>query len=67
MMWSRPATQPWADAVLAGVLLPPCREQRREVLLSVGFADVKLAGRLDGEAPYDEAARRLVAIARRTF
>jgi SAM-dependent methyltransferase len=37
----------------------------RELLLSVGFASVRLAGGLDGEAPYDEAARRLVAVARR--
>lgn len=37
----------------------------RELLLSVGFDAVRLAGGLDGETPYDEAARRLVAVARR--
>jgi SAM-dependent methyltransferase len=36
----------------------------RDLLLSVGFAGVRLAGGLDGETPYDEAARRLVAVAR---
>ncbi len=36
----------------------------RDLLLSVGFASVRLAGGLDGETPYDEAARRLVAVAR---
>lgn len=36
----------------------------RGLLLSVGFARVRLAGGLDGETPYDESARRLVAIAR---
>lgn len=36
----------------------------RELLLSVGFAEVTLSGGLDGETPYDERARRLVAIAR---
>jgi SAM-dependent methyltransferase len=37
----------------------------RELLLSLGFADVRLAGELDGETRYDESARRLVAIARK--
>jgi SAM-dependent methyltransferase len=37
----------------------------RELLLSVGFASVRLAGGLDGKAPYDEVAERLVAVARR--
>jgi SAM-dependent methyltransferase len=36
----------------------------RELLLSLGFAKVQLAGGLDAETPYDESARRLVAIAR---
>jgi SAM-dependent methyltransferase len=36
----------------------------RELLLSLGFTEVQLAGGLDGETPYDESARRLVAIAR---
>jgi hypothetical protein len=36
----------------------------RDLLLSVGFADVRLAGGLDGETPYEEVARRLVAVAR---
>jgi len=36
----------------------------RDLLLSVGFASVRLAGGLDGETSYDEAARRLVAVAR---
>lgn len=35
----------------------------RAVLLSVGFQDATLAGSLDGNTPYDESARRLVAIA----
>lgn len=35
----------------------------RELLLSVGFASVRLAGALDGRRPYDESARRLVAVA----
>jgi len=33
-------------------------------LLSAGFAKVLLAGTFNGTAPYDEDARRLVAIAR---
>jgi SAM-dependent methyltransferase len=37
----------------------------RDLLFSVGFASVRLAGALDGRAPYDESARRLVAVARR--
>jgi SAM-dependent methyltransferase len=37
----------------------------RDLLLSVGFISVGLAGELDGETPYDQSARRLVAIARR--
>lgn len=37
----------------------------RVLLLSTGFADVRLAGTLDGKAPYDESARRLVAFARK--
>jgi SAM-dependent methyltransferase len=37
----------------------------RELLLSVGFSKVQVAGGLDGEMPYDQSARRLVAIARR--
>jgi hypothetical protein len=36
----------------------------RELLLSVGFTTVQLAGGLDGEVPYDQSARRLVAIGR---
>jgi SAM-dependent methyltransferase len=36
----------------------------RDLLLSVGFASVRLAGALDGQTPYDESARRLVAVAR---
>lgn len=36
----------------------------RALLLSVGFASVRLAGGLDLETPYDAAARRLVAAAR---
>lgn len=36
----------------------------RELLLSLGFANVRLAGGLDGQTPYDESARRLVAVAR---
>jgi SAM-dependent methyltransferase len=35
----------------------------RELLLAVGFSSVRLAGGLDGATPYDESARRLVAIA----
>jgi SAM-dependent methyltransferase len=35
----------------------------RGLLRSLGFAKVRLAGGLDGETPYDESARRLVAIA----
>lgn len=37
----------------------------RELLLSVGFAGVQLAGGLDPQTVYDASARRLVAIARR--
>jgi len=36
----------------------------RDLVLSVGFASVRLAGGLDGRTPYDESARRLVAVAR---
>jgi SAM-dependent methyltransferase len=36
----------------------------RGLLLSLGFTEVQLSGGLDGETPYDESARRLVAIAR---
>lgn len=36
----------------------------RGLLLSLGFSKVQLAGALDGQAPYDQSARRLVAIAR---
>jgi SAM-dependent methyltransferase len=36
----------------------------RGLLLSLGFTKVLLAGGLDGETPYDESARRLIAIAR---
>lgn len=36
----------------------------RALLLSLGFINVELAGGLDGETPYDQSARRLVAIAR---
>jgi SAM-dependent methyltransferase len=36
----------------------------RELLLSVGFVEVQLAGGLDGAMPYDQSASRLVAIAR---
>ena len=36
----------------------------RGLLLSLGFAEVQIAGGLDGKTPYDESARRLVAIAR---
>lgn len=36
----------------------------RDLLQSVGFAHVRLAGGLDGQTPYDESARRLVAVAR---
>ncbi len=39
----------------------------RDVLVSVGFADVCLAGGLDGQSPYDESARRLVAVAALPF
>lgn len=35
----------------------------RALLLSLGFANVTLAGSLDGKSPYNEAARRLVALA----
>lgn len=35
----------------------------RELLLSVGFTEIRLASGLDGRAPYDESARRLVAFA----
>lgn len=34
------------------------------LLLAVGFTDVRIAGALDGQTPYDQSARRLVAIAR---
>lgn len=37
----------------------------RALLLSLGFTKVQIAGGLDGKTPYDESARRLVAIARR--
>ncbi len=36
----------------------------RDLLLSAGFADVALFGALDGKAPYDASAKRLVAVAR---
>ena len=36
----------------------------RDLLLCVGFGSVHLAGGLDGQTPYDESARRLVAVAR---
>ena len=36
----------------------------KAILLSVGFVDLRLYGSLDG-APYDEQARRLVAVARK--
>jgi SAM-dependent methyltransferase len=36
----------------------------RDLLLSVGFEDVQLAGSLDARTPYDESARRLVAVGR---
>jgi SAM-dependent methyltransferase len=36
----------------------------RDLLLSVGFTSVRIAGGLDGETAYDEAAPRLVAVAR---
>jgi len=36
----------------------------RDLLLSVGFASVHVAGGQDGETRYDEAARRLVAVGR---
>ncbi len=36
----------------------------RDLLLSVGFAAVALFGALDGKTPYDESAKRLVAVAR---
>jgi SAM-dependent methyltransferase len=36
----------------------------QDLLLSVGFAEVHLAGSLDGQTPYDASARRLVAVAR---
>jgi len=38
----------------------------RGLLLSLGFTEGQLAGRLDGMTPYDESARRLVAIARKS-
>jgi SAM-dependent methyltransferase len=37
----------------------------RELLLSLGFGSVALAADLSGETPYDESARRLVALARK--
>lgn len=37
----------------------------RELLHTEGFADVRLAGDLDMQVPYDESARRLVAMALR--
>jgi len=37
----------------------------RDLVLSVGFASVRLAGSLDGETPYDRSTGRLVAVARR--
>jgi hypothetical protein len=39
------------------------RTELRDLLLSAGFARVRLAGGLDGATPYDESARRLVAVA----
>lgn len=36
----------------------------RDLLFSAGFASVRLAGGLDGRTPYDDSARRLVAVAR---
>jgi SAM-dependent methyltransferase len=36
----------------------------RELLSSVGFASVQIAGDLGAESPYDESARRLAALAR---
>jgi len=35
-----------------------------DLLRSVGFADVRIAGSLDGLTPYDESATRLVSVAR---
>ncbi len=35
----------------------------RDLLQSTGFAEVRLFGALDGKSPYDEAAKRLVAVA----
>jgi SAM-dependent methyltransferase len=37
----------------------------RALLLSLGLGNVQLSGGLDGKTPYDELARRLVAIARK--
>jgi SAM-dependent methyltransferase len=37
----------------------------RDLLLSIGFANVHLSGSLEGQTPYDESARRLVAVARK--
>ncbi len=37
----------------------------KDVLASVGFPDVRLAGALDLRQPYDQTAERLVAVARR--
>ncbi len=39
--------------------------EMRDLLLSVGFEGVRLAGDLAGKTPYDGPARRLVAVARR--
>ncbi len=36
----------------------------RDLLRSVGFADVRIAGSLNGETPYDESSSRLVGVAR---
>ncbi len=38
----------------------------QELLRSVGFAEVRITGSLDGETPYDESALRLVSVARVT-
>ena len=38
-------------------------DELRGLLLSVGFVGVTLAGSLHGRTPYDESARRLVALA----
>jgi SAM-dependent methyltransferase len=39
-------------------------DELRDLLFSVGFASARVAGSLDGRSPYDEAAPRLVAVAR---